>query len=76
MRQFEIYYNQGEPKQLFHKIQVKARAVELAKAMENEDGVTGAVKAFLKHLPRKKPEAEQELGSPSFFSLSKCFGCA
>ncbi|KAK6164287.1 hypothetical protein DH2020_001151 [Rehmannia glutinosa] len=34
--------------------QVKERAIELAKAMENEDGVTGAVKAFLKHLPRKK----------------------
>ncbi|KAK6141560.1 hypothetical protein DH2020_024692 [Rehmannia glutinosa] len=33
---------------------VKERAIELAKAMENEDGVTGAVKAFLKHLPRKK----------------------
>ncbi|KAG6422344.1 hypothetical protein SASPL_118912 [Salvia splendens] len=31
--------------------QVKERAVELAKAMENEDGVTGAVKAFFKHLP-------------------------
>ncbi|XP_015892518.3 sterol 3-beta-glucosyltransferase UGT80A2 isoform X1 [Ziziphus jujuba] len=55
---------------------VKERAVELAKAMENEDGVTGAVKAFLKHLPRKKPEAEPEAGSSSLFSLSKCFGCA
>ncbi|KAM4077606.1 hypothetical protein ACJW30_12G151300 [Castanea mollissima] len=39
---------------------VKERAVELAKAMENEDGVTGAVKAFFKHLPFKKPEPEPE----------------
>ncbi|KAF5184113.1 Sterol 3-beta-glucosyltransferase ugt80a2, partial [Thalictrum thalictroides] len=37
---------------------VKESAVELAKAMESEDGVTGAVKAFLKHLPRKKPSSE------------------
>ncbi|KAJ9543476.1 hypothetical protein OSB04_023183 [Centaurea solstitialis] len=35
---------------------VKERAVELAKAMENEDGVEGAVKAFLKHLPHQLPE--------------------
>ncbi|KAL6968070.1 sterol 3beta-glucosyltransferase [Sarracenia purpurea var. burkii] len=62
---------------------VKKRAVELAKAMENEDGVTGAVKAFFKHLPRKKPEPELELEpepahSPSlhFFSVSRCFGCS
>ncbi|KAI7984577.1 Sterol 3-beta-glucosyltransferase UGT80A2 [Camellia lanceoleosa] len=41
-------------------MQVKERAVELAKAMENEDGVMGAVKAFFKHLPRKKPEPEIE----------------
>ncbi|PON65345.1 UDP-glucuronosyl/UDP-glucosyltransferase [Trema orientale] len=39
---------------------VKERAVELAKAMENEDGVTGAVKAFFKHLPRRKPEPDPE----------------
>lgn len=57
--------------------QVKERAVELAKDMENEDGVAGAVKAFFKHLPRKKPEPEPE-PSPepsSIFSFSKCFGC-
>ncbi|KAJ6880706.1 hypothetical protein NC652_033903 [Populus alba x Populus x berolinensis] len=39
---------------------VKERAVELAKDMENEDGVAGAVKAFFKHLPPKKPEPEPE----------------
>ncbi|KAE7997956.1 hypothetical protein FH972_002542 [Carpinus fangiana] len=55
---------------------VKERAVELAKAMENEDGVAGAVKAFLKHLPCRKPEPEPESVSPGFFSLSKCFGCS
>lgn len=57
---------------------MKERAVELAKAMENEDGVTGAVKAFFKHLPFKKPEPEPEPEpvTSSFFSLSKCFGCA
>ncbi|KAJ4785537.1 Sterol 3-beta-glucosyltransferase [Rhynchospora pubera] len=31
--------------------QVKERAVELSEAMKSEDGVNGAVKAFLKHLP-------------------------
>ena len=60
------------------KFQVKERAVELAKAMENEDGVTGAVKAFFKHLPPppRKPEPEPEPVSSSFFSIRKCFGCA
>ncbi|WCJ38130.1 Sterol 3-beta-glucosyltransferase UGT80A2 [Euphorbia peplus] len=56
--------------------QVKERAVELAKAMENEDGVAGAVKAFFDHLPWKKPELEPESEPSSFFSFSKCFGCA
>lgn len=55
---------------------MKARAVELAKAMENEDGVTGAVKAFFKHLPRRRPEPEPEPVSSGFFSISKCFGCS
>jgi sterol 3beta-glucosyltransferase len=59
--------------------QVKERAVELAKDMENEDGVDGAVKAFFKHLPRKKPEPEPEpepsTEPSSIFSFSKCFGC-
>ncbi|OVA20840.1 UDP-glucuronosyl/UDP-glucosyltransferase [Macleaya cordata] len=58
---------------------VKECAIELAKAMESEDGVTGAVKAFFKHLPRKKPIAEQLPVPPSgglFGSLGKCFGCS
>ncbi|XP_061970009.1 sterol 3-beta-glucosyltransferase UGT80A2-like isoform X1 [Populus nigra] len=59
---------------------VKERAVDLAKAMENEDGATGAVKAFFKHLPLKKPEPEPEpepSPAPSSFSCCrKCFGGA
>ncbi|KAL9384542.1 hypothetical protein Peur_021552 [Populus x canadensis] len=62
---------------------VKERAVELAKDMENEDGVAGAVQAFFKHLPRKKlelelepePEPEPSTEPSSIFSFSKCFGC-
>ncbi|GMP90453.1 hypothetical protein CsSME_00041577 [Camellia sinensis var. sinensis] len=53
---------------------VKERAVELAKAMENEDGVAGAVKAFFKHLPRKKPEPETAPLPSNLFSIRKCFG--
>lgn len=62
--------------------EVKERAVELAKDMENEDGVSGAVKAFFKHLPRKKPRPEPEPDlvpapvSSHFLSITKCFGCA
>ncbi|KAL6208914.1 hypothetical protein ACLB2K_019857 [Fragaria x ananassa] len=55
---------------------VKERAIELAKDMENEDGVTGAVMAFFKHLPRKKPESEPETTSSGLFSISRCFGCS
>lgn len=61
-------------------MQVKERAVELAKAMENEDGVTGAVKAFYKHFPGKKTEPEPDnLHHPrsrSLFSVRRCFGCS
>ncbi|MCL7050966.1 hypothetical protein MKW94_011673 [Papaver nudicaule] len=61
---------------------VKECVVELAKAMENEDGVTGAVKAFFKHLPRKKPISDQlptpltvPLQSGGLFGLGKYFCC-
>ncbi|KAG5071597.1 hypothetical protein JHK86_006808 [Glycine max] len=47
---------------------VKERAIELAKAMENEDGVTGAVKAFFKQLPQKKPEPDAD-PQPTRFSM-------
>ncbi|XP_071918779.1 sterol 3-beta-glucosyltransferase UGT80A2-like isoform X2 [Coffea arabica] len=56
--------------------EVKERAVALAKAMEDEDGVTGAVRAFLKHLPRKKMEPEPVPAASSFLSIRKCFGCS
>ncbi|XAR61000.1 Sterol 3-beta-glucosyltransferase [Bertholletia excelsa] len=55
---------------------VKERAVELAKAMENEDGVAGAVNAFFKQLPRRKPEAEPAPQPANLFSIRKCFGCS
>ncbi|XP_020596431.1 sterol 3-beta-glucosyltransferase UGT80B1-like, partial [Phalaenopsis equestris] len=35
--------------------EVKLRAMELGKQIENEDGVEGAVNAFHKHLPTKLP---------------------
>lgn len=54
---------------------VKEHAIELAKAMENEDGVTGAVKAFFKQLPQKKPETNTEPSPSSCFSnIARCFG--
>nr|XP_043636174.1 sterol 3-beta-glucosyltransferase UGT80A2 isoform X2 [Erigeron canadensis] len=43
---------------------VKERAVELAKAMENEDGVDGAVKAFLRHLPRNASDTDPDPDPP------------
>ncbi|XP_021857479.2 sterol 3-beta-glucosyltransferase UGT80A2 [Spinacia oleracea] len=55
---------------------VKESAVELAKAMENEDGVAGAVNAFHKQFPRKKPERDHsELHKPqkSHLSIRGCF---
>ncbi|WCJ26755.1 Sterol 3-beta-glucosyltransferase UGT80A2 [Euphorbia peplus] len=59
--------------------QVKDRAIELAKAMENEDGVQGAVKAFYKHFPREKSEPEEPKsthGPPKFSLIPSCFGCS
>ena len=36
-------------------IQVKSRAMEIAKLIENEDGVAAAVNAFHRHLPDELP---------------------
>ncbi|ONM18955.1 Sterol 3-beta-glucosyltransferase UGT80A2 [Zea mays] len=62
------------------KAAVKDKAVEVAKAMESEDGVTGAVRAFLRHLPSKteEPSPPQPSGFLEFFlgPLSKCLGCS
>ncbi|XP_058183222.1 sterol 3-beta-glucosyltransferase UGT80A2-like [Rhododendron vialii] len=61
---------------------VKERAVEMAKAMEHEDGVTGAVKAFYKQFPGNRlTEAyrdSNQLPPPKSgaFSIRRCFGCS
>ncbi|KAM0865784.1 hypothetical protein ACQ4PT_043045 [Festuca glaucescens] len=61
--------------------EVKEKAVELAKAMESEDGVTGAVRAFLKHLPSSKADENSPPPTPPGFleflgPVSKCLGCS
>ncbi|XP_022149768.1 sterol 3-beta-glucosyltransferase UGT80A2-like isoform X2 [Momordica charantia] len=55
---------------------VKERAVELAKVLEIEDGVEGAVRAFFKQLARKKLEPEPEPRQSSLMSIRRCFGCS
>lgn len=59
-------------------LQVKERSVEIARAMENEDGVTGAVKAFHKHFHLKKfmDEPESLSDHSRVFSMRRCFGCS
>lgn len=60
--------------------QVKERAVELAHAMEHENGVVGAVNAFHKHLPREMPKRAHSISSKTMmdhiagFKLFQCFG--
>ncbi|WJX77452.1 sterol 3beta-glucosyltransferase [Trifolium repens] len=58
--------------------EVKRRAVELANAMKNEDGVVGAVNAFYKHFPDQSTDTEAEpmLVAPVHkkFSIRGCFG--
>ena len=62
--------------------QVKERAVELAKAIESEDGVDGAVRSFLKHLPQQRDSETMPTAQPSTFMrplllpLKRCFGIA
>ncbi|KAF3542622.1 hypothetical protein DY000_02003755 [Brassica cretica] len=56
---------------------VKSSAETLAKAMKDEDGVAGAVKAFFKHLPSTKQDLQESIPEPSgFLSLRQCFGCS
>uniref|UniRef100_A0A1J3GFC6 sterol 3beta-glucosyltransferase n=1 Tax=Noccaea caerulescens TaxID=107243 RepID=A0A1J3GFC6_NOCCA len=56
---------------------VKSSAETLAKAMKDEDGVAGAVKAFFKHLPSTKQNFSDPIPEPSgFLSFRKCFGCS
>ncbi|KAH6556212.1 hypothetical protein KP509_1Z197200 [Ceratopteris richardii] len=58
--------------------EVKKRAVELARAMEHENGVIGAVNAFHKHLPKDMPRRAEPLPPKSsvtgFNRLFQCFG--
>ncbi|KAG4992639.1 hypothetical protein JHK87_026096 [Glycine soja] len=72
---------------LMLKPEVKKRAVELANAMKNEDGVLGAVKAFYKHYPPEKSKFDdaksKQLASTAepkpvhkYFSIRGCFGCS
>ncbi|KAJ4800582.1 Sterol 3-beta-glucosyltransferase [Rhynchospora pubera] len=57
---------------------VKERAEEIAKGMESEDGATGAVKAFLKHLPPKlsssPPQDSSSHARPLLSPIKKCLG--
>ncbi|KAL6639462.1 hypothetical protein ACP70R_023192 [Stipagrostis hirtigluma subsp. patula] len=61
---------------------VKERAVVLARAIESEDGVDGAVKSFLKHLPQKRDSEMTPIAPPSTFMqplllpVKRCFGIA
>ncbi|KAH9784961.1 Sterol 3-beta-glucosyltransferase UGT80A2 [Citrus sinensis] len=75
-----LYLLRPSRTELHLKEMVKERAVELAEAMEKEDGVTGAVKAFFKHYSRSKtqpkPERETSPEPSRFFSISRCFGCS
>ncbi|XP_031744212.1 sterol 3-beta-glucosyltransferase UGT80A2 isoform X6 [Cucumis sativus] len=54
---------------------VKERAVLLAKVLENEDGVEGAVRAFFRQLSRRKLEPEPEPQKSNLLFIRKCFGC-
>ncbi|RDX81109.1 Sterol 3-beta-glucosyltransferase UGT80A2, partial [Mucuna pruriens] len=71
--------------QFMLKPEVKKRAVELANAMKNEDGVLGAVKAFYKHYPGEKSKCDaksKQLAMAKskpvhkYFSIRGCFGCS
>lgn len=59
-------------------MKVKKRAVELANDMQSEDGVSGAVRAFFKQLP-KRPQSPPASVQSGFMvtcwnSIKKCFG--
>ncbi|XP_038897687.1 sterol 3-beta-glucosyltransferase UGT80A2-like isoform X7 [Benincasa hispida] len=55
---------------------VKQQAVELGKALENEDGVEGAVRAFFRQLSSRKIEPEPEPQKSSLLFIRRCFGCS
>ncbi|XP_050142477.1 sterol 3-beta-glucosyltransferase UGT80A2-like isoform X2 [Malus sylvestris] len=57
---------------------VKECAIEIAKAMDNEDGVRGAVKAFHRHFPcNRSDDGEPDQSLPArkgLLSIRRCFG--
>ncbi|CAN6724992.1 unnamed protein product [Malus baccata var. baccata] len=57
---------------------VKECAVDIAKAMDNEDGVTGAVKAFHRHFPcNKSDDGKPDQSLPArkgLLSIRRCCG--
>ncbi|KAF4369321.1 hypothetical protein CsatB_029102 [Cannabis sativa] len=53
---------------------VKEQAVEIAKAMENEDGVAGAVRAFYKQYRPPMSNSEALSHHRKRFSVRQCFG--
>ena len=62
-------------------VQVKHRAVEMAKALEHEDGATGAVNAFHKHYPRNRlletyHDSDHSPPRSRALSFMQCFGCS
>ena len=64
-------------------LQVKSKAMELAKLIENEDGVAAAVNAFHRHLPAELPlptASSDEEDRPNtlqwfFIQIEKCCRC-
>ncbi|KAJ0244369.1 Sterol 3-beta-glucosyltransferase UGT80A2 [Hirschfeldia incana] len=56
---------------------VKSSAETLAKAMKDEDGVAGAVKAFFKHLPSTQPISPDHIPEPpGLLSFRRWFACS
>ncbi|KAL6274425.1 hypothetical protein ACE6H2_025117 [Prunus campanulata] len=55
---------------------LEKRAVEIAKAMDGEDWVIGAVNAFHRHFPHNKSEDKPESlpARRGLFSIKRCFG--
>ncbi|CAL2269354.1 unnamed protein product [Prunus armeniaca] len=55
---------------------VKERAVEIAKAIDDEDGLIGALNAFHRHFPHSKSADKPESlpARSGLFSISRCFG--
>ena len=67
----------NETEHFYNWEQVKSSAETLAKAMKDEDGVAGAVKAFFKHLPSMRQNVSDPIPEPSsFLSFRRCFGCS